>query len=131
MTVVPVYINWGQFVADCPCGDARHVQPGDRSMRCVDGHQNDLEWQDDAPRVMAALGERVSTKRRNWFPRNHPLAVAAGWPHGQTVDEIRAETQFGEAADAADLATRRTHLLAQMRALGVTVDEALTALKGV
>lgn len=128
---VPVYINWSRFVVDCPCGDAREVEPGQRTVTCVDGHLLELQWPGNAPQIMAVLGERIAVKRRNWFPKNHPLALALGQPHGQTLDEVRAETEAGEAADAGALADRRVALLAQLKDAGVTPDEALAALKGV
>jgi hypothetical protein len=127
----PVYINYGRFVVDCPCGDAREVQPGERTTACVDGHPLDMEWPADAAALMTALAERISVKRRNWFPRLHPLALQLGKPHGQTPDELRRETETGEAADAAALTDRRAALLAEMKDAGITADEALAALKGV
>jgi hypothetical protein len=134
----PVYINWGRFVADCPapgCGDAREVEPGQKTMTCCvgencPGHTSDLGWPTGVPQVMAALQERISEKRRNWFPDGHPFAVAAGLPHGQSVAELRQETERGEAEDADMLARRRSELLGQMKKLGVTPEEALNVLKG-
>lgn len=131
MTDVPVYINWGRFIAECPCGDAREVLPGQRAETCAAGHAMTLHWPGNAAQIMAVLSERLSDKRRNWFPRNHPLAIQLGQPHGQTVDELRAETEQGEEADAAALADRRAILLGQMKEAGITPDEALAALKGV
>lgn len=128
-----VYINYGRFVVDCShpdCTDARLVEPGQKSATCATGHRCDLDWPDKAPQVMAALQERLSEKRRNWFPKDHPLAAAIGAPHGQSIRELRAEAVEGEASDAAALAEHRTQLLAQMRDLGVTAEEATAALKG-
>lgn len=130
MPTALVYINWGRFVCECICGDARVVEIGQKTMTCVNGHTSDLVWPDGIAQILAALGERTSEKRRNWFPKDHPVAVATGQPHGQSVRELKAEAEAGEAADAAGLADRRAQLLAQMRDLGVTPDEALAALKG-
>lgn len=127
----PVYINYGRFVVDCPCGDAREVQPGERSTACVEGHALNLEWPDNAAALMAALSERVNVARRNWFPRNHPLALDLGKPHGQTPDDLRREAEVGEARDAAAIADRRAALLAELKDAGITANEALAALKGV
>lgn len=143
----PAYVNHGQWVADCPapgCGDARALFPQDPItgipsptpvylQQCANGH----EFRIDAPpdefraRIEAVLADRLSAKRRNWFPRDHPLAITAGWPHGQSVAELRQETERGEAEDGDALARRRADLLGQMKKLGVTPEEALNALKGV
>lgn len=123
-TEAPVYVNWGRLVSDCICGDAREVELGQEQMTCVDGHPSDLAWPPDAAQILAALAERLSDKRKNWFPRNHPLALAAGLPHGQTPAELRAETAVGETADAQMLADRKAVLVAQMREFGLDVDAA-------
>lgn len=127
----PVYINYGRFVVDCPCGDAREVEPGQRSAACVDGHALDLEWPSNAAALMAALSERINPARRNWFPHNHPLALGLGKPHGQTPDDLRREAEAGEARDAAAITDRRAALLAELKDAGITANEALAALKGV
>lgn len=127
---VEVYINWGRFIAECPCGDAREVEPGQRMEACVDGHVMDLQWPDDAPQVMAVLGERISAKRRNWFPAGHEVAIRLGQPHGQSLDDLRQEADEGEAADSAWLAERRAYLLAELHKVGVSTEDSLNALKG-
>jgi len=122
-----VYINWGRMVADCWCGDAREVELGQKTMTCCvgdgcPGHLNALVWSGNMAAILAALSERISAKRRNWFPTGHPLAVAGGFPHGQTPDELRAETAVGEEADARAVAERRAALLAELRQLGTADD---------
>lgn len=129
----PVYINYGRFVADCPqagCSDAIAVEPGQKLGHDVLGHQLDLVWPDNGPQVMAVLAERTSDKRKNWFPAGHPFAVAAGLPHGQSPDELRAEAAAGETADAQQLADKRAAVLAQARALDIPLADVLAALKG-
>lgn len=128
-----VYINWGRFVADCSsvdCTDARELEPGQADMTCISGHPSRLDWPDNAAQLMAVLQERLSDKRRNWFPAGHPLAVNLGQPHGQTLDELRAEADAGESADAQALADKRAQVLAQVQALNIPLDDVLTALKG-
>jgi hypothetical protein len=128
-----VYINWGRFIAECQCGSATEVHPGQREALCVQdppGHLMSLVWPDGIERVMAVLAERLSDKRRNWFPADHPVALRLGQPHGESLDDLRAEAEAGEAADAARLAERRAHLFAELRAVGATTEEALEALKG-
>ncbi len=139
------YLNHGRWVAHCPeptCDDARAVYPEDRNGNpsptrvlnqvCANGHAFTIEMPppDDEARIFAAVSERLSDRRKNWFPRDHPVALALGQPHGQSVRELREEAQAGEEADAAHVAERRAQLLAQMRQLGVTPDEALAALRG-
>jgi hypothetical protein len=117
-----VYVNHGNIVADCRCGDARIVEPGQAVMICIAGHATELLWPANLPAVLAALSERLSDKRKNWFPRGHPLALLGNMPHGQTPDELRAETAVGEERDAQVVADRRAELLAQLRELGTDDD---------
>lgn len=120
-----VYINWGRFVADCSnggCTDACEVQPGQTTMVCFYGHRTRLVWPPNPEQLMAVLAERISDKRRNWFPTNHPLAVVTGQPHGQTIDQLKAETQAGEQADAEAIAAKKRRLLADLREFGLEVD---------
>lgn len=93
-----VYVNWGRLVADCgrpECSDARTVEPGQAAMVCVMGHQSALLWDDALPNVVAELSERGEERRRNWFPRGHPLATTTGQPHGQSLSELRDEHAAG------------------------------------
>jgi hypothetical protein len=128
-----VYVNWGRLVIECEapgCGDARGVEIGQKTETCVNGHVLDLEWPDNLPQILAALSERTSDKRKNWFPKNHPLAVATGQPHGQSVRELREEAVAGEEADAQTLADKRAFVLEQARALDIPAEQVLAALKG-
>jgi hypothetical protein len=122
MPTSQVYVNWGRIVAECWCGDARVVEIGQQTMTCCispscPGHTNDLEWPDNLPAIVTALSERLSEKRKNWFPPGHPFAIAGGYPTGQTPDELRAETATGEAADAQVIAERRAALLEELQRL--------------
>ncbi|MFI6228636.1 hypothetical protein ACIBCR_15145 [Micromonospora echinospora] len=92
------YYNWGRWVADCAvemCADAREVTVGQVEAACRFGHPFRVVWppQDLAAQVVAVLEERVE-QHRSWFPSGHPLAVATGQPHGQTVEELREETRW-------------------------------------
>lgn len=120
-----VYVNWGRLVADCGwtgCRDAREVEIGQRTIRCVIEHVSDLAWPTDMPAILAALAERTSDKRKNWFPKGHPMARLGNFPAGQTPDELRAETAAGEKDDAQVLAEKRKGLIAQLRELGTDED---------
>jgi hypothetical protein len=123
----PVYVNWGRMVADCSrpgCTDAREVDAGQKRIECANGHVSELGWDPRLPQIVTALDERLSDKRRNWFPRGHPLAMVGGLPHGQSPDDLRAETAAGEESDARMVAECRAALVAQMREFGLSVDEA-------
>lgn len=125
-----VYVNHGRLVAECRCGDARMVEIGDRDMTCVAGHPAELEWPDGIAQILAALDERTSDTRKNWWPRNHPVALATGQPHGQSVRELRKEAEAGEEADAQRLADQRARILAELRAADIPLEDVLDALKG-
>jgi hypothetical protein len=89
------YLNHGRWVADCAaadCYDAMQVTPGDTSMRCVRGHLSGVQWPGNATAIAEAVAVRPE-QNRNWFPDGHPLAVAAGWPTGQTVEALHEETR--------------------------------------
>jgi len=140
------YLNWGRWVADCPvggCTDARAIYPTDANGQptggppildhvCTGGHRFavDMPPPEFEAQIVAALSERVSEKRRNWFPRGHPFAVLTGQPHGQTVRELREEAAAGEEADAQHLSDRRARILDEVRAAGFDLDVVLAALKG-
>jgi hypothetical protein len=133
MPTAQVYVNWGRAIADCWCGDARTVEIGQTQMTCCigngcPGHVSDLAWPGNMPAILAALAERTSNKRKNWFPPGHPLALAGGYPHGQAPDDLRAETAAGEEADAQMVADKRAQLIAQLRELG-TDDEIVNDLR--
>lgn len=90
------YVNFGRWIADCPidCGSAKQLQPGEAMFHCVEcGHVANIEWPANADAIWDALNERPAKRNRNWFPSGHNLAVRSGSPHGQTVDELKAETQ--------------------------------------
>jgi|SRR5690349_7648748 len=141
------YVNWGRWVADCPvdgCTDARAIYPTNAAGEptgmgpvidhvCTSGHPFMVEL--PAPtteaQIVSALSERASEKRKNWFPKGHPLAVLTGQPHGQSVRDLRREAEVGEARDAAAIADRRAALLAELKDAGITANEAVAALKGV
>lgn len=124
-----VYINWGRFVVDCPtedCHDAREVEPGQQSEVCAAGHPITLDWPTEAARMMTALADRPANRNRNWFPDGHPIAVATGQPHGQTVAELKAEAK--QHADTA--ADKREQVAAAIAGLGLEFDPATGLVKG-
>lgn len=93
------YINFGRWVADCPmgCGNATALEFNQVTYYCAPpggcGHIGEVTWPVDAPEIWGALEERPMPKTRNWFPRNHDLALKSGCPHGQTPAELREEAR--------------------------------------
>jgi hypothetical protein len=90
------YFNWGRWVADCPrpCGSAMELTPGQEEIACRTCQCAALvEWPDNAPQISTVLAERPQEQHRNWYPKNHPLAIRGSIPHGQTVKQLQAETR--------------------------------------
>lgn len=92
-----VYINFGRVIADCPveCGNAIQLQPGQTTFFCQGGGgcgtMGEIVWPSNIDDLIEVLSDRLP-KFQNWFPENHSLALKAGCPHGQTVEELREET---------------------------------------
>ncbi len=97
VTAVPVraYVNHGRWVADCirpHCGGAELLRRHQSVSECFECHLvTPVEWPPDAGQIWEALMERPVPATRNWFPVDHPVAVRAGCPHGQSVVELYAE----------------------------------------
>lgn len=90
------YVNFGRWIADCPmrCGSAIQLQGGQDVFHCPEcTYLASVEWPTNADEIWQALGERPAKRNRNWFPENHELALRSGSPHGQTVAELRDETE--------------------------------------
>lgn len=98
-TAAQAYVNFGRWIADCPlgCGNAAALEPNQTAFYCNPpggcGHMGELIWPSNAQEIWEALNERPMPKTRNWFPQDHPLAIRANCPHGQSVKELRDETQ--------------------------------------
>jgi hypothetical protein len=89
------YLNWGRWVADCPdgCNSAERFDPGQDAFVCSNcGCVAPVAWPDNPAGIWSVLGLRILERHRNWYPAGHPVAVAAGIPHGQTVTDLMAET---------------------------------------
>lgn len=105
------YVYAGDWVADCPrgCGNVEHLylraSPRDAgaprvvrvpSYRCSycrfgDAETVPVEWPPDVAEIMAVLMLRPIPHTRNWYPHGHETAVRCRVPHGQSVDDLRAE----------------------------------------
>lgn len=89
------YVNFGRWIADCPmdCGSALQLQPRQPTYGCIEcGFTTEVEWPANADDIWAALAERPAKRNRNWFPAEHHLALRSLSPHGQSPEELRAET---------------------------------------
>ena len=89
------YVNYGRWVADCPveCGCALELKPRQMTFACVECHTvTQVEWPDNPDEIWEALSERPAPRTRNWYPKDHDLALRANLPHGQTVQDLRDET---------------------------------------
>ena len=102
------YVYAGDWVADCTrdgCSNAEFLcdlaNPRDpRSPRtrprgmfhCSNCQQiAEIEWPPDMDGIMQVLGLRPVPHTRNWYPAEHDTAVRFRIPHGQSIDELRAE----------------------------------------
>lgn len=101
-------IYCGDWIADCPrpfCSNAEHLYEranprNPRSPRvvqkpefsCTNCHLTaPIEWPNSMADIMAVLMLRPVPQTRNWYPTGHNEAVRCNLPHGQSVDDLRAE----------------------------------------
>lgn len=105
--VARALVYGGDWIAECPrpgCSNAEHLfQPrfpgGPREIRqqffaCSYCHfTGPISWPDDQVMegIAAVLATRPLPHTRNWYPTDHPTAVAAHIPHGQTVRQLLEE----------------------------------------
>ena len=103
------YVYSGDWVADCPrgCGGVEHcfdrTNPRDphsprlrrrHEFRCSYCHMTaPIDWPSEMAAIMEVLMLRPVPHNRNWYPKDHDVALRFRIPHGQTVDELRAENR--------------------------------------
>lgn len=90
------YVNFGRWVSDCPmnCGSAMQLEAGQAVFQCVEcKYLSDIEWPDNADEIWVTLSKRPANKFRNWFPKDHELAIRSHCPHGQSVKDLEEENQ--------------------------------------
>jgi hypothetical protein len=103
------YIYCGEWVGDCPregCANVEflwmplvpngpRVQPKPMYVCSYCGMQAVIEWPDSEFMVgaMAVLMQRPVPDNRNWYPADHDVATRFRIPHGQTLDDLRAENE--------------------------------------
>jgi hypothetical protein len=111
------YVYAGDWVADCPrgCGGVEHLfdrtNPRDpnspRLRQKTEFHCSYCQmtapiiWAPDMAAITAVLMLRPVPHTRNWYPKDHDVALRFRIPHGQTVDELREENrEHGVPAEA-------------------------------
>jgi hypothetical protein len=51
----------------------------------------DLEWPKDMGDIEQVLSLRPIPHNRNWYPKDHSVAVRFKIPHGQSIEDLREE----------------------------------------
>lgn len=85
----------GQWIANCirpGCMNAEALAPGAWVVACRNCQwSGPVLWPVNAPEISLELARRPVPGTRNWFPKDHPIALASGTPHGQSVAELAEE----------------------------------------
>lgn len=96
------YFNWGRWVVDCPandCGSAALLEKGQGIFHCPEcKYVSKVMWPYNVDEITEVLEIR-DKRHRNWFPANHDLALRFNLPHGQTIEELREETEVHRGVD--------------------------------
>lgn len=103
------YVYSGDWVADCtrtgcanveylftrtyPNGPRMVLKPFFTCSYC--GQEAQIDWppMETMQGILSALAKRPIPGNRNWYPRDHEIAIRFGVAHGQTVDELREESR--------------------------------------
>lgn len=108
-TPARAYVYCGDWVADCGregCSNVEHLftsaRPnGPRILQrpffscSYCGYQTEIIWPEASfiADMMAVLMKRPIPNTRNWYPADHDTAVKFRIPHGQSVDDLKAENE--------------------------------------
>ena len=87
------WVYSGAWVADCPsgCGNVETLT-GTGAFHCsYCGHLAPVEFPAAIEEITQVLNRRPIPHTRNWFPPGHDLALRAGLPHGQSVNDLLVE----------------------------------------
>ncbi len=108
------YVYSGEWVADCPrpgqvagrpgCSNVEFLHTpsrmnGPRDMErpfflCSHcGMQAKIVWPRRREEIMMALSVRPVPDNRNWYPKDHPVALRFNIPHGQTIQDLLEENE--------------------------------------
>jgi hypothetical protein len=112
--VARAYVYSGEWVADCPrpgalpgqsgCGNVEFLYrpariggprdvPVEFFMCSHCGMQAPITWPDDRHALHAVLMRREVPETRNWYPKDHPVAIRFRIPHGQSVRDLEDENE--------------------------------------
>lgn len=101
------YVYSGDWVADCVrtgCGNVEYlytpsVPGGVRHLRkpifmCSNcGAQAVIDWPDHEMEILSVLSRRPVPQNRNWYPKDHPVAVNFRLEHGQSIRDLLDENE--------------------------------------
>jgi hypothetical protein len=103
------YIYGGEWVGDCPrpgCANVEYlwealqingprIRPKAFFACSYCGIQATIEWpsRDFQVAAMDVLMLRPIPATRNWYPKDHDVATRFRIPHGQSVEDLRAENE--------------------------------------
>ncbi len=97
MKFIQARVYSGMWIADCErpgCNSAQKLAPLQTEFCCINCQWTCLvEWPRDAVEITEVLNLRPIPHTRNWFPKNHWLAINQRCPHGQTVADLIAENK--------------------------------------
>lgn len=101
------YVYAGEWVSDCPragCGNVEYlytpsVPGGARHLRkpiflCSNcGMQAVIDWPDHEMEILSVLSRRPVPQNRNWYPKDHPVAINFRLEHGQSIRDLLDENE--------------------------------------
>lgn len=108
------YVYCGEWVADCPRPGPEPGRPGCANVEFLHrpaapngprvlqldfyicsycGFQAMISWPRRKEDIMLALAVRPVPDNRNWYPRDHPVAIRFRIPHGQSVAQLLEENE--------------------------------------
>lgn len=101
--IARAYVYAGQWVADCPRGCNNTELLFEKILGLPDRrkteylcsyckyHTSTIEWPPNETDIELVLNLRPIPYNRNWYPKDHDVAVRFRIPHGQTIEELREE----------------------------------------
>lgn len=88
------YVYSGMWVADCPRGcNNTEILHRTTEYHCTycSFSTDHVVWPENKEQIDAVLGLRPIPHNRNWYPKDHPVAVRFRIPHGQSVADLKQE----------------------------------------
>lgn len=101
------YVYNGEWVADCPAGcnnveflyrqshmnGARDIRLSFFQCSNCAFTTDKIVWPRREHEIIEILRLRPIPGTRNWYPQDHPVAIKFNVPHGQTIQDLRAENE--------------------------------------